>query len=291
MAIWGSTWAVIRVGLEDVPPFTGVALRFAIAAALLLVLAWQRRVPLGRRPIERRLWLVNGVLSFAVSYCVVYWAEQWIPSGLAAILYATFPLGVAVLAHVWLPGERLTARGFVGLLIGLGGVAWIFSDDLAALGGSEVRLAALVMLASPLASAVANVAVKRWGSGVHPFSLTAVPMALGAFVAACLALLLEGDSSVEWSGTAVGALLYLSLMGSVVTFTLYFWLLEHLPATRLSLITYGVPVVAVVIGVLWLDEPLTLGMVGGISLVLAGVALAAGRRRVAATQPGGVRGA
>ena len=105
--IWGTTWAIIRVGLEGIPPFTGVALRFAIAGAVLLVLARRAGIPLGRMRTERRLWIVNAVLSFCVSYGVVYWAEQWLPSGLASVLFATFPLWVALLAHLALPAERL----------------------------------------------------------------------------------------------------------------------------------------------------------------------------------------
>ena len=92
IAIWGTTWAAIRVGLSGVPPFTGAALRFAIAGTLLLALALLRRVPLGRTRREWWMWLVNGTLSFGASYGTVYWAEQWLPSGLASVIFATFPL-------------------------------------------------------------------------------------------------------------------------------------------------------------------------------------------------------
>ena len=173
--IWGTTWAVIRLGLEGIPPLTGVALRFGIAGALLLALVrhfgvrftWSRR--------ELGLWAMNGLFSFSVSYTIVYWAEQHIPSGLAAVLFATYPLMVAVIAHFALPGERLGWSASVGILLGLAGVATIFSDDLQVLGGARAREVALVMLVSPLVSAIATVAIKRWGKGIHPLSLTAVP--------------------------------------------------------------------------------------------------------------------
>ncbi len=83
--IWGTTWAAIRIGLEGLPPFTGVAVRFAIASAVLLLAAAWKGWPLGSGPRARGLWLVNAVLSFSASYGVVYWAEQWVPSGLAAV--------------------------------------------------------------------------------------------------------------------------------------------------------------------------------------------------------------
>jgi drug/metabolite transporter (DMT)-like permease len=265
---------VIRIGLEGMPPFTGVALRFAIASVLLLLLAWRRGVVLGRTAIERRLWIVNGLLSFCVSYGVVYWAEQWVPSGLAAILWATFPLWVAVTAHWTLPGERMTARGVGGAALALAGVVWIFADDIDQVGGAMVLPAAGVLLLSPLSAALANVAVKRWGSGVHPLSLTAVPMGICALVMGGVAWAFERQIEIRWDGSTTAALLYLAIAGSAVTFTIYYWLLSRLPATRLALMTYGVPVFAVIVGVVLLDEPLTTGMVGGTILVLLGVALA-----------------
>ena len=277
--IWGTTWAAIRVGLTGIPPFTGVALRFAISAALLGALAWTRRVPLGREPRERRLWLVNGLLSFAVSYGVVYWSEQYVPSGLASILWATFPLFVAVLAHFALPDERLTRAGLLGVLIGFGGVAVIFSEDLAALGGPRVAFAAVVMLVSPAVSAVSNVAIKKWGAGVHPLSLTVVPMAIGSVAGALVAFATEREAQLSFTPAAVAALLYLAICGSAVSFTLYYWALERLPASRIALMSYFIPVVAVLTGALFLDEPVTWRTLAGAALVIAGVLLALSRRR------------
>jgi len=274
--VWGTTWSVIAIGLEGVPPFSGVAIRFAIAAALLLVMVRMRGVSLGSTPRERGLWLVNGILAFSVSYGVVYWAEQWVPSSLASVLFATYPLFVALMAHFMLPAERLSAGEIVGIVIGFGGVGVIFSTDFATLGGPSVALAAVVMLLSPFVSAIASVAVKRWGKGIHPFSLSAVPMAITAVIMGSLAISLEREATFHWSTTAIAALLYLTVFGTVVTFTLYYWLLSHLPAKRLALIAYVIPVIAVMIGVLR-GEPLTARILGGAGLVVFGVWLAINR--------------
>ena len=276
--IWGSTWAVIRIGLRGIPPFSGVALRFAIAALVLLVLSLLLGIRLGRSPWERRLWWINGLFAFAISYGVVYWSEQWVPSGLAAVLFATYPLFVAMLAHFAVPAESLSSPELWGILTGFAGVAVIFSEDLSVLGAEGVALAAAVMLISPLAAAVSSVAVKRWGQGIHPFSLTAVPMALGAGVMGALALATERRESFDWNGESVAALLYLALAGSAVTFTLYYWLLSQLPVKRLALIAYVIPVEAVLIGTLQ-NEPLTLRVALGSALVVGGVALAVHRPR------------
>ena len=272
--IWGTTWAAIRVGLEGLPPFTGVAIRFAIAAAVLLLVALWRQWPLGSGARTHGLWLVNAVLSFSASYGVVYWAEQWVPSGLAAVLFSTFPLFVAVMAHLWLPGEQLRLVSVVGIVLGFLGVLTIFSEDLPSLSGSETRLAAMVFLMSPFVSAIANVVIKRFGAGLHPMSLTAIPMAMTAVIMGALAAAVEKGQGIDLGPASTAALLYLSIFGTSVTFFLYFWLLDRLPATRLSLITYGVPIVAVTVGTLFLDEPFTVRMLLGSLLVLGGVLLA-----------------
>lgn len=271
--VWGTTWAVIRVGLAGIPPFSGVTLRFAIAGGLLLVLASRLGVRLGRTRREVCLWVTNGLLSFCISYSVVYWSEQYIPSGLTAVLFATNPLFVAALAHFALPGERLSPAGAAGLLLGFAGVVVIFSDDLRLLGGERVREAALVMLVSPAVSAVSSVAIKRWGHGIHPLSLSAVPMLICAVVMAPVAAIAERGVPVVFDARSIGALLYLALLGSALTFTVYYWLLARVPATRAALISYLIPIVAVALGALLFDEPLRPRLLAGSALVLAGVGL------------------
>jgi drug/metabolite transporter (DMT)-like permease len=282
--IWGTTWATIRIGLEGIPPFAGVALRFGIASVVLLALCRALGVRLGRQRHEVMRWLVNAALAFCVSYGVVYWAEQWVPSGLTAVLFATFPLFVALLAHFALPGERLVPASLVGVVLGFGGVAVIFSEDFTLLGGSQVAVASAVMLVSPVAAAIASVAIKRFGKNIHPFSLTAIPMGLTAVIMGAVSFALERDRELTFDRTSVAALLYLAIFGSAVTFTLYYWLLSHISATRVSLIAYLVPLVAVGIGAGLMDEPLTLRTLAGTILVIGGVALTVraggrGRRR------------
>ncbi|HSG40978.1 MAG TPA: DMT family transporter, partial [Thermoanaerobaculia bacterium] len=157
--IWGTTWAAIRIGLRGIPPITGVALRFVIASAVLLALVPLFRVKLGRTQVERRLWLANALLTFAIPYSVLYWAEQWVPSGLAAVIFAIFPLLTALIAHFVLPEERLTAGRIVGILVGFVGIAVIFSEDFQALGGPQVAKAGAVLLLSPLCAAFGGVSV------------------------------------------------------------------------------------------------------------------------------------
>ncbi len=277
--VWGSTWAAIDIGLEGIPPYTGVAVRFAIAGALLLLVgrllgvAWPR----GRR--ITRLWTLETLFGFVLSYTIVYWAEdQGLPSSLAAVLFSSFPIFVAILAHFWLEHEPLRPGAVLGLVIGLGGVATIFSEDLSELAGPGVAFAAAVALISPVAAAVSHVAVKKWGAGFHPVQLATVPMLATGVVVGVLAGWVERDHAIVLDSRSVGALLYLALFGSVVTFTLYYWVLARVAATRVALITYVIPIVALVIGVVFRDEPWTARTVLGSGLVVLGVALATRRR-------------
>jgi drug/metabolite transporter (DMT)-like permease len=276
--VWGTTWAAIRVGLNGMPPFTAVALRFAIATAILLVIAKVMKVKLGAQPHEKTIWVVNGLLFFSVSYGVVYWSELYVPSGLASILFATFPLLVTLFAHWLLPGEPLRPRAGVGALIAFAGIVVIFSEDLARFGGPKAGLAAAVLLLSPLVSSISSVFVKKWGAGIHPISLAAMPMAIATVVMTIMALVFERGQKVAFTGATVGALLYLSVFGSALTFTLYYWLLRRVRASRVALIAYATPVIAVATGVLVLHEPLTARFVVGGLFVIAGVALAAKSR-------------
>jgi drug/metabolite transporter (DMT)-like permease len=272
--IWSTTWAVIRVGLRGIPPFTGVALRFAIASAVLLALAPALGVRLGRHPNEPRIWAINTFLTFAIPYSVLYWSEQWLPSGLAAVIFAITPLVTALAAHFLLAAERLTARRALGVLVGFGGIAVLYSGDFRALGGGQVAKAAALMLIAPVCAGLANVALKRWGDGIHPVSIGAVPMAVTAVLMGVVSRLVEHGRPLTFNTPAVLSLLYLGLIGSAVPFTLYFWLLKRQSATGMAMINYATPILAVAIGTLFLDEPFTLRIVVGSALVLVGVAVA-----------------
>lgn len=273
--IWGTTWAAIRVSLQAIPPVTGVAVRFALAGLVLVVIGHLRGVRFGQTRVERRLWLVNAATTFAGSYGIVYWGEQWVPSGLAAILFATLPLWTVALGHFVLPGERGGFRRLGGILLGFVGVAIVFSEDFRKFGGPQVLFAALVFLVAPLVSALGSLSVKRWGGAVSPFSIAGVPMLLTGGAMGLLALIVERDRPILFGGAATGpwlATLYLSLFGSALTFTLYFWLLARRSAVVASLIAYTVPICAVLVGWLLFDEPVTWRLVTGGGVVLGGVA-------------------
>ena len=232
------------------------------------------RVPSQRGPRLYKVWAVEILFGLLVSYGLAYWAiELDVPSGLTSLLFSTFPLFVALLAHLWLPAEPMRAGELVGIGAAVAGTALLLSDELA-LPGAGARWMAVLFLASPVAAAVAHVLIKKWGSGLHPINMVKAPMFVTGVLMGLLSRVVEAGRPLTFDVVSVGALLYLAIPGSVITFTLYYWVLERVAATRLSLITLGFPVVAVTVGGLFLDEPFTSRTALGATLVLVGVGLA-----------------
>lgn len=282
--IWGSTWLVIREGLDDLPPLGSAAARFVVSAVAFAALAG----PLGRLEgggrAPRRLALVMGVLNFAVPYGIVYTCETVIPSGLTSVLWAVFPIAMAVTAHVMLPEERLGPRSWAGLGVGFSGVVLLFLTDLRDVGPHAVALGA-VLLVSPVAAAVGNGIVKRDGRDVSSAALNRDGCVIGAVLLAAAAALLEREAAWTLTPEAAASVIYLALVGTVVTFGLYFWLLRHAPAHQLGLIAYVTPALALLLGWAVRDEPLGMHSLAGAVLVLSGVRMVTrGRtRRTAAS--------
>lgn len=272
-AVWGSTWIVIKTGLRDLPPLSSAAARFTVAAAVFVGVApWLHRREGGQAP-SLGLSVAMGMLNFALSYGIVYSVETVIPSGLTSVLWAVFPMMTAVLAHTWLPGERLGPRQWLGFVVGLGGVVVLFATDLQGIGPSAL-VAGAVLLLSPLSSAVGQVVVKRYGQGTSAALVNRNGMLVAAAVLWLVALPLERQSAAVLSPAAIGSVVYLGIAGTVLTFGVYFWLLRFTSASRLSLIAYVTPVIALWLGAAVGDEPVRGTTMAGTALVLVGIGLA-----------------
>lgn len=272
-AIWGSTWLFIKIGLEDLPPLTFAGVRFVIGAALLFAVVLVRRVPLPRARRDWTLMAATGILSFTVNYGLLFWGEQHVSSGLAALLQATIPVFGLIIAHYYLPGERLTVLKIIGVLLGVAGVGVIFSDQMSFHGALALLGSAAIVLGA-LAAAYANVLVKARGSHLDPAVL-----ALGQMIFGLVPLLLGGAAaegnpmSFNWTPRAWLALIYLAVVGSALAFILYYWLVRNMDVTKTMLIALVTPLLAVTLGMIVLDEALTWRIVTGGAAILCGVGL------------------
>ena len=276
--IWGSTWIVIKDGLADIPPFTSAATRFAIATVAMFAVApaLSRREGGSAPPLA--LSVTVGTLNFAASYSIVYWSQTVLPSGLTSVLWSIYPMMQAFLGHHFLPAERIARGQAVGFVLGFLGVALLFLTDLRQLGPGAIPAAGILVL-SPLVSAVGNTAAKLRGAGHSSALLNRNALLVGTAWLALLALGTERDQSVVWTRAALVGTTYLALVGTVVTFTLFFWLLRYEAAHRLSVIAYVTPGLALTLGWLFADEHVGPTTIAGAIAILAGVALVTRRRR------------
>lgn len=273
--IWGSTWLAIKIGLESVPPFYAVAIRFTVAATILALIIRLRgeKVPFDRNALT--LYLTLAVLSFSFPFALVYWGEQYIPSSLASILFAAYPFVVATGSHFFLPSEQLNPFKVIGILLGFLGVLVIFWADIHIGEASEWGMVAILL--STLMQGTSLVIVKRLNKTITPTSLSLGGMIFGIVIMYALALAFEDFSSVHFDGKGIGSILYLGTFGTVITFVVYYWLLKRVEAVYLSLVSLVTPVLAVILGTLWLHESLSPRVFMGASLVLAGILVTNGR--------------
>jgi drug/metabolite transporter (DMT)-like permease len=276
VVVWSSTWVAIKIGLEETPALYGAGLRFTIAGAGLLLVARALRRPLRSDPL---LVATLALLPFALSYGLIYWAEQYIPSGLTAVLFGVMPLYVAGLAIVWLRDEPVTARFFTGVGIALGGLVLAFGESLALGNAERAGLAAAAVLAAPLCSAIGNAAIKRRAAELDAIALNGWAMLAGGLLLLAVSAPGEDWGSAEWTTEAIGALLYLAVFGSAVTFVVMTLLLRELPTLALSYLPLILPFGALLFGSALNDERLTAPAVAGAALVAAGLVVAQWRPR------------
>jgi drug/metabolite transporter (DMT)-like permease len=277
--IWGTTWLFIKVGLEEIPPVTFAYLRFGLAVVLL---AGVIRFGGGRFPRSRAHWkllAVTGVLQFSINYSLVFWSELHITSGLAAVLQATIPVFGLVLAKFYLPEERFTWLKVGALAIGLLGVGVIFLDQLnvenyMAFAGS------VAIVIGAYAAAHASILTKARGGGMSPESLVFGQMLCGLGPLIAMGLVLEGNPlRFSYGMKAVGSVLFLSLIGTITAFWLYYWLLRRVESTKAMTIALVTPLIAVLFGSIFLGEKLRPQVLVGGAMILSGVSLIVFRKR------------
>jgi drug/metabolite transporter (DMT)-like permease len=277
--IWGSTWLFIKIGLADLPPFTFAGIRFLLAFLILVGLVTARRARWPRSGREWTLIAVVGVLQFTLNYGLVFWGEQHIASGLAAVLQSTFPVFGLVIAHFYLPEERMTTGRVAGVLLGVFGVAVIFSDQLS-IAGRLAFVGSIALVLSALFGSYGNVLVKAYGRDIDPQAMAAGQMVFGFVPLLAIGISTEGNPlRLHWTTMAIVSLLYLVVVGSVVAFALYYWLLRNMDVTNTMLIALVTPVVAVILGMIVLHEKLNWRLLAGGACIISGLALIVFRKR------------
>jgi drug/metabolite transporter (DMT)-like permease len=271
--VWGSTFLAIRVGVQEVPPFLLAAMRFSIAGLVLCgwTIAGRERFPSGRQWASISLL---ALLIFGLDYGLLFWAEQRVPSGLAAVMLGTIPAFMALSEIVFLKTQKLTVRLGLALLIGLGGVAVLVSRSLD-LGGEPIdTLGAAALIFASINWSIASAFSRKLPLPASKVVSSGTQMLVGGVILLLASAALGEFRNFHPSAVSRGAwfaLLYLIVAGSIIGFTAYVWLLHHESPTKVGTYAYVNPVVAVLVGYFLGGEALGLRTILGTLFVLIGV--------------------
>ena len=288
--VWGSTYLAIRYAVETIPPLVTAGIRHSIAGSILLAWAWAR----GFRP-TRAHWIsgfVLGALFFLVGHGTLHWAEQYVGSGLAALLIATEPMFILMLA--WSMGQQKISRlSALGLGLGVLGVALLTGAELTVKGSSLLGL--LAVLLGSLAWSTGVAITPKLKLPADALGRTALPTICGAAMLLLAAGVTGEFQATHWASVSLKSIFglgYLITFGSIVAFTSYTWLLQRCPPALVATHTYANPVVAVFLGWLLASEPLTMrvalasvAILGAIVLIRRGEQTTSIKVPVAVPQP------
>ncbi len=282
--IWGTTWLFIKIGLEDLPPISFAASRFLLALIILALIIFLQKIPLPKTKRDWKLLGLTGILQFSINYSLVFWSEQYISSGLAAVLQAMITVFGLALAWVHLPAERITWLKISAIILGVAGVATIFIEQLQI--NSFLAFAGCVaIVVGAYAAAHASILIKAYGGNLHPAALLFGQMSCGILPLIIYGVLKEGNPlNFHWTQRAIFSVVYLTVFGTIAAFWLYYWLLSKIESTKAMMISLVTPLIAVIMGAIFLDESLPPQTIFGGVLILASIGLIVFRKRLKPVQ-------
>jgi drug/metabolite transporter (DMT)-like permease len=269
---WGSTYVAIRFGVEVLPPFVLASVRFLIAGPLMLAICAMRGLSLRLTRRELGMLAAIGVLMLGGGNMGLVWCEQYLSSGLAALIIAVIPLYVAVFEALLPNGEGLRAKGWIGVGIGFAGLIVLLSPGLleGMHGDTRQLIGAAVALGCAFSWTAGSILSRRARLPVSPFVAAAWEMLFAGIFNACVMMLSGSYRGGQWNVQAWSSVLYLVTFGSLVGYTAYIYLLEHVPVAKVSTYAYINPVVAVILGAIFLHERfVAIEYVGMASILIA----------------------
>ena len=257
--VWGTTYMALRIGVEDFPPFLFSGIRNAAAGLILLLILFFSGKLSGLAWKDIRPQLLPGILMVAIGNGFVGWSEQYIPSGLAALIVSVMP--VYVVAINFATGKQKTYPSWtaiLGLLLGCTGIVLIFRDNLADLGKPGYFSGIVLSFIAVFSWATGTILAKKRKTATDAFTNAAIQLTSGGLVLLIMSPLVDDYSQVSgFTGAGLYALLYLIFIGSMLAYNCYLYALKHLPVTVVSLYTYINPFIALLLGVIFLGETTT----------------------------------
>lgn len=271
--LWGSTWLAIRLGLDSLTPVFSAGLRFTLASIFVFAIMKIKKIQLQTDSLSIKLYFILGFFSFVIPFGLVYWAELFIPSGLASIIFAVMPFFVILFSVAAIKEQTILPVQVFGVILGFVGIVVIFSEDLFLDLSRDFWGMGAVLLSSIMQAGIA-VTMKKYGKHLNPLSMNFLPLLLAGITMILLGVVFENQSSSKFDIKAVLSVGYLAFFGTVLTFTTYYWLMKKINIVLLSISTFVTPIIAVILGWAILGEKFTSQILAGSSLVLVGILFA-----------------
>ena len=288
--IWGSSFAWIKIAVDEIPPASLVAWRMGLGAAAMLILLAFIRVPMPRGVREWVPLVVLGAVNAAIPVFLISWGEQFVDSGTAAVLNSLTPIFSLILAGVVLRVEPVTALRVGGLVLGFLGAALLASRELDLRADASGLIGTGAVVLAALSYAVGASYARHRIRSTHRYVVAGGTLLFAAIDMVGLALITDGGVILPTEPDTIVAVAWLGLLGSFVAYVCFFFLIEHLGATVASMVTYVFPVVGVTLGVVLLGERMDARLILGTALVLAGIIVVTLRYDAAVSRvPSGAR--
>jgi len=271
--IWGTTWIILKKSLIDgTPPFFGSGFRFFFGGIILWgIILYKRDFP-SFKALPLQLYVQFGLLNLTICYGLTYWATQFIYSSLSALIWAGFPLCVAVFSYFMLPDEVFTKKKIISLFLGTIGALLILKEGLN-FKGEQVVIGILMVVIAVIIAGYPNVYLKRYSNAVTSLHLNAVSQLIAGITLLIISFVFESDQKMVWNNFNIFALAYLTIFGSLIAWYIYFWLFPHISMSQISYIAFFPPVLASILGWIFLDEKLSILAIFGGGLVIFGAVL------------------
>ena len=276
--IWGLTWFFLKYSLVEMPLFAGLSIRFLSAGIIFLSIHLIRKKKI---LVSRKMLLIYsqyGLINFSLCYFLTYWGAKYVFSNLGAILWSLLPLFVAGMAHFCIPDDRLNLRKALGMLIGLFGAILLLTQG-ENLGEGEVTLGLLAILLSVFLAAWPNVYLKMQNEKVDSYHLNGFGMSFAGLVFSVFYFFYERGQTIPLDFNNVGAVFFLTVPGTVLTWGIYIWLFNYLPVTQISYTAFYPPIVASLVGWLFLGESLPFVAIIGSMMIIGGGYLVVSKKR------------
>lgn len=275
--IWGSSFLWIKIAVQETGPLTIVTLRLVLAMIAVVGFLVHKRIALPKTPRMWWLLFVQGMISMALPWILITWAEKYIDSALATVLNSVVPLFTIIIAHYTLHDDKMTPQRMLGLMVGFLGVLVLVYNDLRVLGTGDtavrmIVLGQLAMLVSSFLYATSNVFARAKFRGRPALFQTFYPMVVASAAMWLVTPVVEAPFTLPSLSITWLAIAWLGVLGAGISYIIFYHLLHQIGPTRVATVTYTIPVVGVTLGVVFLGEALTWQLVLGTVLIVSGVA-------------------